>query len=59
MLVLLPHVHRPSHDHQRRITVEVRNGIAGVEFDNVPGDSIGVEKIAKYARVFDIEVLED
>jgi hypothetical protein len=58
MFVHLPHVHGAAHHPQPGIAVEIRDRFHGVELDRIPGDPVDGEKIAKDARMLDIEMLE-
>jgi hypothetical protein len=59
MLGLLPDIHRPAHDPKRVIAFEIRDRLALVELDRVPGDAVLGEEVAEDARMLDRDVLED
>jgi hypothetical protein len=59
ILLLLPHVLRPAHHHHRIERFEVRNGLALVDLDRRPGESVFPEEVPEHTRMLDSQMLQD
>ena len=57
--VVLPDVHRPAHDPERVVVVEVRDRLSLVELDRGPLDAVLAQEFPEHPGVLDGDVLED
>ena len=59
MHLFLPDIHRSAEHREQVEAVEVRDRLAGVEFDGHPFMPLFGPEVAEDARMFDIDMLED
>jgi hypothetical protein len=57
--ILLPDIHGATHDDQQIKIIGVRNCLAGIELDHMPLVAPFQPEVAKYARMFNRNVLKN